>query len=231
MRKNSSTEKEFSLDQALESLAARKKGGKTLLEDVVTEFHDIGFAVIMFLLSMPVAIPLPYPPGSTAIFGIPLLILSVQMMLGYREVRLPKRITNYQISNAKIIIFAEKAQKILPYLEKYLDLFSTFVLKIFSPILYIFLRIFKRKIHIGGGKLLIGLLEKVMGAVSFICAICISSPIPFTHSIPAWGIAIMALGLLKRDVLIMLLGMIVSFIGLIISYGFIIATIKFFNWM
>ena len=108
----------LSIHHVLETLSKKEQSGKTSLSEIVIQFHDIGFAVMMFLLSMPVAIPLPYPPGSTAIFGIPLLILSIQMIMGYREVRLPAMITNYKISNKKIIIFAEKAIVILPKIEK-----------------------------------------------------------------------------------------------------------------
>ncbi len=224
---NSSKEDAFSLNQALESLGNRKESGKTKIEDIIAEFHEIGFAVVMFMLSMPVAIPLPYPPGSTAIFGIPLLILSIQMILGYDKVGLPKMMTKYHISNTKIIIFSLKAIKLLPKIEYYIEVFSNILKKIFSPFTYILQSIFP----VNNSSLLIKIMEKIMGAISFISAICISSPIPFTHSIPAWGIAIMSLGLLRRDVFVMFLGMIVSAIGLVISYGFFIGTMKLLHWI
>ena len=231
----------LSIHHVLETLSKKEQSGKTSLSEIVIQFHDIGFAVMMFLLSMPVAIPLPYPPGSTAIFGIPLLILSIQMIMGYREVRLPAMITNYKISNKKIIIFAEKAIVILPKIEKYIDLISSFVPKkhLYRYLYYvlkilllpfIFLVRISVKDFFRAQKttsyLFFAVVERLIGIISFICSICISSPIPFTHSLPAWGIAIMSLGLIKRDGLVIFLGAVVSAVGLFVSYGAVIMAIS-----
>ena len=237
----SDSQNDFSIHDVLENLSKKEIGGKTSLSEVVTQFHDIGFAVMMFLLSMPVAIPLPYPPGSTAIFGIPLLILSIQMIMGYSEVHLPKIITNYKISNKRIVIFAEKAIIILPKIEKYIDIVSSFVPKryLYRCLYYIlkfFLMPFVLMIRLAAkdffsvkkvsSYLFFSIIERLVGVICFICSLCISSPIPFTHSLPSWGIAVMSLGLIKRDGMVIFLGALVSAIGLFISYGAVIMTLN-----
>ena len=74
--------------------------------------------------------------------------------------------------------------------------------------------------------LFFAVVERLIGIISFICSICISSPIPFTHSLPEWGIAIMSLGLIKRDGLVIFLGAVVSAVGLFVSYGAVIMAIS-----
>ena len=188
----------------VKDLSKISKDGKTSLGDIVLQFHDIGFSIIMILLSLPIAIPLPYPPGSTAIFGIPLMILSFQMIIGWDNIHLPRKIAKYKVSNKRIILFANKALPILKKIEKFL----------------------KRRFEFAASKYV----ERVIGVISFICAICIASPIPFTHAIPAWGISIMSLGLLKKDGLVVFIGMVVSFIGLVISYGATILFLKILGY-
>ena len=203
------------------------------LGEIIEELHDIGFSILMFLLSMPIAIPLPYPPGSTAIFGIPLLILSIQLTMGYKEIHLPKMITNYQVSNKRIKMLGEKALIIFPKVEKAIDIIVNmlnFVATILRwPVIWV-LYIIKKKFRIRKRELPVSIwlnvTERLIGIMSILCSICISSPIPFTHSLPAWGIAIMSLGSFRRDGNVIFLGFIVSMVGIWISYEFIMMAIN-----
>ncbi|MCB1986767.1 MAG: exopolysaccharide biosynthesis protein, partial [Nitrosomonas sp.] len=55
--------------------------------------------------------------------------------------------------------------------------------------------------------------ERIIGIFTFVFALSISLPIPLTNFPPGWGILIMSLGLLSKDGITILIGMIVGTIG------------------
>lgn len=190
------TAKNKQLDRAKVSsifckLGQKEKKGKTKISELLTDFHENGLLLTMLFFAIPIAIPLPYPPGFTTIVGIPLIVLSMQMLLGLRQVSLPSKINNYQISNDILINISNKIVPKIKLVEKYIRPRFSFATSIYC--------------------------EQFIGLVSLICAIAISIPLPLTNAIPAFGIAIMALGLLNRDGLTIFLGFMVSIVGLIIA--------------
>ncbi len=55
--------------------------------------------------------------------------------------------------------------------------------------------------------------ERIIGIFSFVFAVSIAIPLPLTNFPPSWGILIMSLGLLSKDGLTILIGMIVGTVG------------------
>ncbi|MCC8371342.1 MAG: exopolysaccharide biosynthesis protein [Rickettsia endosymbiont of Pseudomimeciton antennatum] len=190
------TAKNKQLDRAKVSsifckLGQKEKKGKTKISELLIDFHENGLLLMMLFFAIPIAIPLPYPPGFTTIVGIPLIILSMQMLLGFRQVSLPSKINNYQISNDILINISNKIVPKIKLVEKYIRPRFSFATSIYC--------------------------EQFIGLVSLICAIAIAIPLPLTNAIPALGITIMTLGLLNRDGLTIFLGFMVSIVGLIIA--------------
>ncbi|MDN3029916.1 MAG: exopolysaccharide biosynthesis protein [Candidatus Tisiphia sp.] len=190
------TAKNKQLDRAKVSsifckLGQKEKKKKTKISELLIDFHENGLLLIMLFFAIPIAIPLPYPPGFTTIVGIPLIILSMQMLLGFRQVFLPSKINNYQISNDILINISNKIVPKIKLVEKYIRPRYSFASSIYC--------------------------EQFIGLISLICAITISIPLPLTNAVPALGITIMTLGLLNRDGLTIFLGFIVSIVGLIIA--------------
>lgn len=169
----------------------KEKDGHTSVGELLKDFHENGLLLMMLFLALPVAIPLPYPPGFTTIIGIPLILLSIQMLLGFRHVFLPQRISRYEISNNVLIAISNKVVPLLRWLERYIKPRFSFAQFIYC--------------------------EQFIGFISLICAISVAIPLPLTNSIPALGIAIMALGLLNRDGIVVLLGLVISIIGLFVA--------------
>ena len=66
--------------------------------------------------------------------------------------------------------------------------------------------------------------EQVIGVFALIFSISIAVPLPLTNFIPAIAISIMALGLLSRDGLIIIMGMIIGIIGCSVTF-----TVLFFG--
>jgi hypothetical protein len=56
--------------------------------------------------------------------------------------------------------------------------------------------------------------ERIIGIFSFVFALSIALPLPLTNFAPGWGILVMSLGLLNRDGVTILIGMIIGTIGI-----------------
>ena len=44
--------------------------GVKLISEIMEDFHENGILLAMFFFALPVAVPLPYPPGFTTIMGV-----------------------------------------------------------------------------------------------------------------------------------------------------------------
>lgn len=192
------------VSETLEKIGQKQIGGKTKISELMEDFHENGILVAMIFFSLPVAIPLPYPPGFTTVMGIPLILLSIQMLLGSKRVNLPKRINDYELKNSTLKAISDKVVPKLIYIEKYVKPRYSFAKSVYC--------------------------EQFIGFVGFIAAVSIALPLPLTNAIPALGIAVMALGLLNRDGLVIIAGFFISVLGLVIAIAAILAswlTIKY----
>ncbi len=166
--------------------------------EIKDSLHERGFGVLMALFSLPLCLPFPAPPGYTTLFSIPLFILSIQMIYGKDAPWLPNFINRYQVKRTTLAKLVEKAAPMLRKIEKLLKPRLNFVS--------------------------IEMWEKTIGISSFIFAISIAVPLPLTNLPPGYGILIMSLGLLSKDGLTILTGLIIGIIGVgitafIIIYG------------
>ncbi len=154
--------------------------------DLKTALHERGFGILMVIFSLPVSLPIP--PGVASIPSIPLLIFSMQMVMGMDSPWLPKWLGEKCIKRTTVAYMVEKTA---PYLRK--------VEKLLKP------RLSFMSSTMG---------ERLIGIFSLIFAIAILIPFPMTNLIPALGILIMSLGLLSKDGLVIIGGMIVGSIGI-----------------
>lgn len=180
------------VSETLKELGDRRKNGKTKISQILEEFHENGILLAMIFFAVPVAIPLPYPPGFTTIMGTPLMILSIQMILGSKRVKLPKRINDYTIKNSTLRKISEKSVPLIESVEKYIKPRYNFAKSVYC--------------------------EQLVGVIAFIAAIAVTIPLPLTSAIPAQGITIMSLGFLNRDGLVILGGIAIALVGTAIAF-------------
>ncbi|MCT4635366.1 MAG: exopolysaccharide biosynthesis protein [Rickettsiales bacterium] len=186
------TSQQIPASQLLQELVEKKKSTKTIsLGEINEHLNERGFALLMILFSFPMAIPLPYPPGFTTILGLPLLFFSIQMLLGMDKPSLPEWIAKKTIQTSHLMFAVDKSSPYFLKLEKLLKPRMAYFSSIHG--------------------------EKLIGFVSMLCAISIALPIIFGNAVPSAGIFIMALGLLGKDGLVIIIGIITSIIGLFIA--------------
>lgn len=170
------------------------------LQELKSSLHEKGFALLLVVFSFPMAIPLPYPPGFTTVLGIPLMLFSIQMMLAFDSPWLPKSLGAKTIKRTTLAMMIEKSA---PYFQK-IEVFTRPRLRFFSSVTG----------------------ERIVGFMAFLCAISITLPIILGNAVPSLGILIMGFGLLNKDGVVIIGGIITSIIGLFIATAVVIFGIE-----
>lgn len=184
--------------ETIKNIGQKPQDGKTKVSDLLEAFHENGILLSLIFFSLPVAIPLPYPPGFTTIMGIPLIILSVQMLIGSKKVWLPVKFQQYKIKNSLLTAISKKIIPVLEKIEQYSKPRFGFAKSVYC--------------------------EQFIGLVCLIASIAVTLPIPLTNAIPALGISVISLGLLNRDGIIIIAGFVITAFGVFIAASTIIAT-------
>jgi hypothetical protein len=155
----------------------------------------------MTIASLPILIP--FPPPFPTLISIPMMIFSFQLMLGYHSPKLPKRFSNLSISRNILATIIEKSS---PYISKAESL-------VHPRLLFLSDEFFKR----------------IIGFFGCIFTISVLIPLPLTNLIPGLGYLIAAFGLLGRDGLIILIGLILGCIGTALTAATLFLGVGFFN--
>jgi hypothetical protein len=138
-----------------------------------------------------------------AIFaGLLILIPAIQMVIGYREPRLPGSLSTKKLEVKKL---NKMNKKVIPWIEK----IEIYVL----PRWILLTKPFALRIM---GLMIIGL------------ALLIIVPLPFTNVISAVSLVLFSLGLLEKDGLFMFFGMILGIVSYIVGYLIIRTAIMVF---
>ncbi|MFN3262071.1 MAG: exopolysaccharide biosynthesis protein [Pikeienuella sp.] len=165
------------------------------LGEIAAALWDRGFAPLMALCAAPNVLPIM--PGSSFIFGIPLILLSFQLMLGWPRVWLPGRLNRRTMDMAAFRRLAERAA---PWLER--------TERLARP------RYWPASRRAA---------ERLAGAVSLLMAVLLFLPIPFANTMPALSIIFVALGISERDGLWLGAGLATAIVSLLIVAGIYVA--------
>ena len=162
------------LSDILKRLAQDRNPDLTL-GDIVRALGERGFGALILLLAAPNIIPLP--PGSSFIFGVPLVFITAQLMIKQNKVWLPQKLMNAKVGGGR-----------LPYL---LNRLVPYVVKV------------ERLLKPRGTLLISSLGERLAGLAGLFCAIILLLPIPGANMAPALALCCFALGLIEQDDLAM----------------------------
>lgn len=147
--------------------------------ELVDELGERAFGALMFVFAVPNIIPTP--PGTSAVLGLPLVILTFQLMMGRQALWLPGKIRSRQIDGTMVAGFIRRAMPVLVRFEKVL-----------KPRLAV--------------TVLSNAAERLIGLTAFLLAVILFLPIPFGNILPAAAIGVLALGLAERDGLAVTIG-------------------------
>lgn len=186
------------LSDLLNDLKAHVQGDNITVRALLEAFHERGFGFFLFLIALPAALPIP-AIGLSTIIALPLMILTVQQAMGRHMVWMPQKFQDKTISRSKIEGFIKTAQPWVKRLEFFVRPRLSFVTR--------------------------GVFSNIIGVTGFIMALAVAVPLPLTNTVPAFGIALMAIGILMRDGLAVIGGMFIGIawvallLGLAIIFG------------
>lgn len=138
--------------------------------DLVARMQDRAHLALLVLFALPNT--LPSIPGTSAITGVPLVYLSLQLALG-RQPWLPRFITQRSLSRQRLAEMLKRAQ---PWLERG-----------------------ERYLHPRLGRLTTPTAQRAVGLLMVLLSLAVLLPIPFGNMVPALAIIFFALGLMEED--------------------------------
>lgn len=189
--------------QVIEDVVNKSSADRIPVRDLVEAMDAIGFGLVMMIFAFGIVIPLP--PPFPSIISIPLAIFSLQMALGYSSPKLPKRFSDLSVKRSVLAMLVQKSS---PYIRR--------VERILRPRLSF---------------MTYGIMERVIGVFTLIFSVSIFLPIPLSNFIPGLGILIISFGLLGKDGLIVIIGLIVGGIGIAITTASVFLGVEAFHYL
>jgi hypothetical protein len=163
--------------------------------DIVKVLHERAFGLTLLFLALPNVLGLTTIPGISTIFGIPVCIISVQMIIGYRYLKLPEKIQQKTLKRHDCLTFIERSRPYLTAMERFL-----------KPRL--------AWINNGFG-------ERITGIFCLVLGVIITLPIVFGNFFGGLALAFIALGLIEDDGLFSLIGYSICIILLFVIISFL----------
>jgi hypothetical protein len=194
---------ETRLSDTLEVLSAGCTGDRISFDDLTSTLGDKCYAGLMFLLAAPNM--LPTPPGTSAVLGVPLILLSAQLALGLRRPWFPALMLRRDVSTEK---FAKLGERLEPWTRRAEALLT-------------------RRLDLMTG--LVG--RRLVGVVCLLLSLVLTLPIPFGDIVPAAAISLFALGLLTRDGLAVMAGLAATIASAVIVSGVGYGALEAGEWL
>jgi hypothetical protein len=163
--------RDLSLAERLKPLL-REEPPRISLDEMVGRIDGPeGLAPILFVLTLPVMLPLP--PGVSMVMAIPILLVAPQLMLGRRTLWLPDWLGRRTIKSREL---ARLLKRVLPTLERIETLARPRLFFLTGPV----------------GAFDVGVASTVIGVI-------LVAPLPFANLLPSWALCAFSLGLTRRD--------------------------------
>jgi hypothetical protein len=159
------------------------------VRDLVEAMESVGFGLAMMIFAFGVIIPMPPPvPG---IISIPLVIFSLQMIAGYTSPKLPKKFSDMSVKRSILAMLVQKSAPYIRKVERFLRPRWTFMINQTA--------------------------ERIIGVFTLLFSVFVLLPLPLSNFIPGLGVLIISFGLLGKDGLVIIMGMVVGIMGIAIS--------------
>jgi hypothetical protein len=153
--------------------------------DMVAAFGERAFGLLLILFCLPNMVPVP---GIGALFGVPLLLIALQMMLGRPKPWLPRSIEAKTIQRATLVRMVDAVEPRMKRIEAILRPRWTFL---FSPAM-----------------------DRAIGLFAALCALSIIIPFPGTNFLPAVALILISLAVAQEDGACLALGAAIGVVGL-----------------
>jgi hypothetical protein len=176
---------------ALEALADEAPEEGVTLGALAGRLGERAFGVVLFALAIPVCMPFLY--GIPQIVALPMMALAAQMALGRGMPWIPRKFAGRVIDRPSLERMASGARRWFGWMEA-----------LARP----------RLAFLSGPSA-----ERIIGGFFVLFCLSILTPLPLTNSTPGIALAIASLGLINRDGLLILGGLLIGTVWIILLYG------------
>jgi hypothetical protein len=180
------------LSHVIKDMLAAQTQERISIGDILEAFHERGFGFILIILALPL---FPVPPGLNTLFAVPMVILTAQQAMGRHTVWIPESWRKKSLPTAQFKKFLES---MLPWVVR---------VEIFIKPRF--------------GFMTQGVFSHLIGVCGLIMSLVACIPLPFTHAVPGFGVALMGAGVIMRDGLAVIAGAAIG-LGWIAMLAFVI---------
>jgi len=166
---------------------------RATLGAVLEELDERAFGLLLLLLALPCCIPFLY--GLPQLVALPMLALCGQLIAGRHVPWLPARLRARDFAIADFQTVLTRSARYIGWVERLAHA-----------------RLLPLTSHLG---------SRIVGLLLFVPTASILVPLPSTNTVPGIGVAITSVGLIERDGLLIIGGLLVGFIwvGTLVFFG------------
>jgi len=187
------------ISDRLQALADSAGEDAVALSWIMDQLHERAFGLFLLVLALPCCIPFLY--GIPQIVALPLMFVSGQILIGRDTPWLPERLAARTVSADGLQTLARRAG---PWLRR---------IEAISRPRY--------------AQLTRAPLDRVVGLALVLFSASILVPLPGTNTVPGFAVVLISMGLLQRDGILVLLGMLLgtAWIGTLVFAGATLASL------
>jgi hypothetical protein len=189
----------------LSALVDRGEVQTLRIGDLLDALHERAFGMAILIFILPNSLPMPGIPYVSMVTGIPICLFALQMLFGMSRPWLPQKLARREIPQRRVRVVWKKILPTFVRVEKFI-----------------------RPRHLA---LTSQFAERLLALVILVLAVILVLPIPAGNLLPAWAIALLALGLMERDGRLVIAGLVGSVIALAWIAALLIAGEQVFQWL
>ncbi|MDW3221648.1 MAG: exopolysaccharide biosynthesis protein [Paracoccaceae bacterium] len=195
---------EITISDRLNQLAENAESDTVSLNWILGQLHERAFGLFLLVLALPCCIPFLY--GIPQIVSLPLMFVSAQILMGRQTPWLPERLAVRTVSAEGLQNLARRAG---PWLRRIESISSPRHSQLTRPPL-----------------------DRIVGLALVLFSASILVPLPGTNTVPGFAVVLVSMGLLQRDGIVVLLGMMLgtAWIASLIFAGATLASLMK-SWM
>lgn len=175
------SEQKETLTEALERLEQAGDGEQLSVSDMVSSVQDRGFGPLILLPALITFLPTGGIPGVPVVAAVIIVLVSAQMLLGWQDPWLPKRVTRLTVDRQRFVELLRKSHFVTRRIDKVIRPRMQWVVS-------------------SKGTRLVGFMT-ILVALSMIP----TGLIPFLTALPSGFLVMLSVGLVARDGLLVLI--------------------------
>lgn len=195
---------EDTIEAALRRLSAGPPDERVRLGELVASLDARAYGIVLLLCAVPNLTPGPSIPGFSTVFGLPAMAFGVQMLMGRVQPHLPGALARVRFKRGRLARLLAHALPLVRRIDRLL-----------RPRMTALTRASARP-WTGMSCLLLGAL--------------LALPLPLFSIAPAFGLLLVAVGLIARDGLVLICGHAVGVGTLGLAAGLAVAARRFLGW-